>query len=250
MGGLLEALFVPPFLAIQPITLDQVAHRLQQGLELVRQAGLVVDAAIGQTHQPDLAFAREHGNADIGGDRRMALGQPAATRIGGQIVRDDHVAADHRRAHQVVESLEQHAALAYALIQGFGLRVPGQIGDGLDLEIRLTGRVLQHLTDEPEPAVGEREQIVEHHLIGAAFVHAGEKRVLRPLDRQVEFRLLHVAPARGRRPDDRAPAPPRPSRPGCAVHRDPLRRVLRGVSSITHSVPTLKPPGSCTATPA
>ena len=150
------------------VGLDRRDHRAAGVGQRLQEAhdGLVVAAgAIGDAHQADHVLAGIERDAEEAVERGMPCRPPAATRIGGRLVGDHRLAAGDRRAEQRFEIAELQALGRILRVEPTRLLVPGNVGDGVRLEIRLAAVVVANLSDETVGALGDVEQRGQHLLV-------------------------------------------------------------------------------------
>lgn len=114
--------------------------------------------------------------------RRMPLRQAPAARVRTRLIGNHGFAAAHDRTEQGPEFREGHAAGSFAIVEAAGGVIPGDIGDGVGLQIRGPLRRSKHLTDKAVPALRERQEVFERRLEGAVAVIDPDELGLGPGD--------------------------------------------------------------------
>src|SRR5688572_20838076 len=95
----------------------------------------------------------------------MPLRPLATAWIGGRRVGDHRLAAGYRGAEQRIEIAELQPLGRILRMEPTRLLVPGNVGDGVRLEIRLVAFIVANLADEAIGALGDVEQRCQHLLV-------------------------------------------------------------------------------------
>ena len=143
---------------------DDRAARIGQRLQEAHDGLVVAAGTIGDAHQADHVLAGIERDAEEAVERGMLFRPPATTRIGGGLVGDHRLAAGDRGAEQRVEIAKLQALRRILRVEPLRLLVPGNVGDGMRLEIRLAAFVVANLADEAVGALGDVEQRGQHLL--------------------------------------------------------------------------------------
>ncbi|MCY1537442.1 hypothetical protein D9M68_729370 [compost metagenome] len=122
----------------------QLAHRAQQRLQKRHIGGAVTTGLVRQADHRDQAVAHGERNAQETRHVRVARSQPTRSGIVGRVVGDHRLTGEHGVAEQGLEVAELHARIDLRVVQAPRGFVPGDVGDGVGLEVGLLAHVVQH----------------------------------------------------------------------------------------------------------
>ena len=155
---------------MDPRRLHQLPDGCQQRVQELDHRLLVAPRPVGDAEEGNELVPHADRDAEKRVQGRMPLREPPTARVVRRVVGDHRLTAGQRRTEQRVEVEELQAGWRVLFEEAAARIVPGNVGDGVGLQVGTVVRRVQDLADESVLAVGEVEHVVEQAIEGPAPV--------------------------------------------------------------------------------